>query len=236
MKKFRLILLTAVAAVSALVSAQTASSSIARTITYVLPLPKVRAELKLTAEQTKKILAAREELGNAENAAYGKLGPDATNEQAEAVEKEVDQLAETYAKRFAEILDAKQNNRLRQIVLQDLGVQAMRIPSIATELGLTPAQLKSMDALYDKLAKQTEDFQALLAQKLEKLPEPNYNDAESVRKHNAEQMRILKTLDPQAKALMAAEEKADADAVALLTAEQKAKWKAMLGAKFSFKK
>src|SRR5689334_14531697 len=74
-------------------TAQKPTISLARAVTTVLPDTRVQTELNLTADQAKEVRDSLEQFGQAQNAAYNKLTGGASEEQADATEKEVDDLA-----------------------------------------------------------------------------------------------------------------------------------------------
>jgi Spy/CpxP family protein refolding chaperone len=99
----------------------------------------VLKELSLTDEQKTKLKEALPE-GRGPGGGGGQNFRDMSEEErAKAMEERAKQAAET-EKKIAEILDEKQNARLKQIRLQVTGARAITIKEVAEELGITEEQ------------------------------------------------------------------------------------------------
>jgi hypothetical protein len=160
----------------------------------LLSQPSVQKDLKMTEEQVAKVKkalksrqAVREELKD--------LDPEARAKRLAEITKENDKLA-------AEILNADQTKRLRQIYLQQQGVNALTQPEIANELKLTDEQKKKLQDVQKKAAAQVQALRRPGAgeEAMEKI-------GELTKAFNEEAQKIL-------------------------TDEQKAKWKQLTGEPF----
>jgi hypothetical protein len=159
-----------------------------------LTQPSVQKDLKMTEEQIAKVKkaiksrqAVREELKD--------LDPDARAKKLEEITKANDKLA-------AEILTADQAKRLRQIYLQQQGVNAFTKPEVAKELKLTDEQKKKL-----------EDLQAKAGAQIQALRRPGGGE------------EAMKKIGELTKGI-------NEDAMKILTAEQKTKWKELTGEPF----
>jgi len=180
----------------------------------LLGIPEVQKELKMTPEQVEKLRAKQSEVLQAIRDIRQKAGgPQAIqNMSAEDQQKLMDKVQAVQNKAVAEILNADQQKRFRQLELQQAGVGAFMRKDVIEELKLTKEQTEKIRALQREQqqavrgAFQGVDFRNMTPEDREKM---------------------------QAK--MAGLRKAALDkALAVLTEEQQKQWKGMLGEPFKF--
>jgi len=160
----------------------------------LLNQPSVQKDLKMTEEQVakvKKVVKSRQAI----RAELKDLDPDARMKRLDEIKKENDTLA-------AKILNADQTKRLRQIYLQQQGVNAFTKPEVARELNLNDDQKK----------------------KLEELGKKGMAQIQALRQPGAGE-EAMKKIGELTKGL-------NEEAQKLLTDGQKAKWKQLTGEPF----
>ena len=104
----------------------------------------VQKELKLTAEQTKKLADLADKMREKMQAAFALEGPQRG--------KKLQELNEENDKAVAAILAPEQAKRLRQIVYQQQGAAALATADVAKELGLSGEQRERITAINDETA------------------------------------------------------------------------------------
>jgi hypothetical protein len=166
---------------------------------FLLGQKSVQEELKLSEDQVGKIT----QLADKQQKARGEL-QDLSREERQKKMQEQNQAAE---KEVAEILKPEQLKRLKQITLQQRGVQAVAQPEVAEALGLSSEQKEKLKTIQADAQKEMREIRQSL--------QGGGGNREEAQKKMAELRK-------------AAEEKV-AD---VLTADQKAKWKEMLGEHF----
>ena len=183
----------------------------------LLQAPEVRTELAVTPEQGQKIDAlateSREKLrasfGGGSREEFQALSPEEREKRMAEGRKKMEESGKETDAKLATILDAKQQQRLKELRLQREGVGALGKPEVAKELGLSQEQ-------NDKIHKIQEDAR------------PDFGALAGLREAPEEQ-RTKVIAEMRAK-----REKADADILGVLTAEQKTKFEAMKGKAFNF--
>jgi Spy/CpxP family protein refolding chaperone len=173
----------------------------------ILSIPEVQKELKLEAAQIE-LLNALNQGGRGNRESFQNMTPE---QRREAFAK----LRAEREKKVAEILDAKQVARLKQLELQQDGLRSIRRDDVALQLKLTADQKQKIDAALDA---EREGQRAAF---------------EGFRGNNGQR--------PSAEQIQAARAKmtelrtsTDAKLNAVLTDPQKAQWKTMIGAPFTF--
>lgn len=174
----------------------------------VLSIPEVQKELKLEQAQIELLNALNQDRAGFDREAFRSMTPEQRQEAFAKRRAERD-------KKVAEILDAKQVARLKQLELQQAGVRALGQPNVATELKLTTDQKQKIEA-------------ALTAER-----ESMRSAFESFRSNDGQQ-----PTDEQRQAAFAKMREmrtaTDTKLNAILTDAQKTQWKAMQGAPFTF--
>ena len=170
---------------------------------FVVFLPPVQEELKLSPEQKQHLQQAREGATQGVKEFMQNIG----GLQAEEQEKKVQEFREVANKNvsmmLSQLLKPEQQKRLRQIVLQREGLFALGNPDVASEVKLTEEQRGKIATL---LLETKERFDALQEKARNGgKPEELAMEAPTIRKEQ--------------------EQKIDA----LLTDEQRGRWKELLG-------
>jgi hypothetical protein len=178
----------------------------------MLRLAEVQKELKMTPEQVGKLDAKQAEVRQSMQDAFQGSGNPAEMSAADR-QKLMDKMQAIQSKAVADLLDATQQKRFRQLELQQQGPSAIAArKDVADELKLTEDQKKQIAEIQAKAdadnraAMQGVDFQSMTQE-------------DRVRMMTKRQ-DIQKT--------------AGEKIAALLTEAQKAQWKEMLGAPFTF--
>jgi Spy/CpxP family protein refolding chaperone len=112
---------------------------------HLLQTAKVKQELKLTDEQNSKIAKVSEKYDKEAAAKLGNAQKEGLSEQ-EIRERE-DKLIESARKEISGILNADQLNRLKQILLQVNGAEALQDKEVAKEVGITPEESAKLGKL-----------------------------------------------------------------------------------------
>src|SRR5262245_51887177 len=105
----------------------------------------VRKELKLSADQVKKLEELADKMGEKMQDAFSLEEPE-RGKKLRALNEETD-------KALAAILTPEQAKRLKQIVYQQQGDAALTTPEVAGALGLTEAQRKQIARFNEETAK-----------------------------------------------------------------------------------
>jgi len=181
---------------------------------HLLQTAKVKQELKITDEQAAKIAQVAEKY---DREAASKLGGERTRGVSAQETREIgDKLIESSRQEISGILDAKQLDRLKQILLQVNGAEALQDKEVAKQVGITP----------DESAK----IQKLQAQTTEKLrgsfEKPRSSDP-------AEAQMMLGAVVGNADKI---NNQAQQQSLGALTAEQKQKLEKLRGAPFTLER
>jgi len=124
-------------------------------------------------------------------------------------------------------LNPSQTHTLLQIGVPRIGSIALIDPSISTQVGLEPGQVKQIEKICRDFAKRDEDVSAMIANAIDEIPEPKPGaDRKKYEKKCAEVAAMY-----EGERQRIAREKAEADkkALALLSPTQKAKWLDLAG-------
>jgi Spy/CpxP family protein refolding chaperone len=176
---------------------------------FLLQRQDVQEELKITDEQKDKLQQLREEfqqkmMAEFQNGGGGQPGQPPSNERRVAMQK----MMEESGKASDAILTPEQRKRGREIAIQLAGSMAVTDKQVATDLGLTDAQKKTIADLQNK---QQEANRALM---------------EKARSGEIEWQQIGESMQKNSKVM-------DAEIAKVLTAEQRKKLSDMGGAKFT---
>ncbi len=171
---------------------------------FLLRIPQVQTELKMTQPQIDKLDAKQQEIQDQMRAIF-QGGGGFQQMSPEERQKAMQKMQDIQAKAVADILDTGQQKRFHQIELNLQGYRALEQKSNQDEIGLTADQRAKVAAIVtDENTARREAFQSLQG-----------GDREAAR---SKMQEIQKST----------EEKIGA----LLTDAQKSKWKEMLGAPF----
>jgi Spy/CpxP family protein refolding chaperone len=185
------------------------------TATMLLGVPEVQKELNITDEQKTKIETIGQDVRDKMQQARGNFNfrdlqnmSDEEQQKAFAdIRKKVEEVTKGIDEKVAGILDAKQNERLKQLQLQREGALALTRPEVIKKLSITEEQQA-------KIKKTLED-----ARPTGNLFDPNQTPEER-------QAGIKKIQDQM--------EKAQKDCLAVLTDDQMLDWTNMCGKTFKF--
>jgi Spy/CpxP family protein refolding chaperone len=119
---------------------------------HLLQTGKVKQELKITDEQSAKLGKVAEKYDEEAATKLGSVQLDGLNAQqksakAQEIRDAGDKLIETSRKEVSSILNPDQLNRLKQILLQVNGADALQDKEIAKEVGVTPEQSAKIQKL-----------------------------------------------------------------------------------------
>lgn len=181
---------------------------------FMLRIPEVQQELKMTPPQIEKLDAKQQEVMEmVRSALEGAGGPQGLQGMSpEERNKLMQKIQSVQQKAVSDILDAQQQKRLRQIELQAQGGRALTRPEIATELKLTSEQQTKMR----QIVQAGFEEQRKLAQGLDFR---NMTDEERLKLFTRRQ-EIEKTTSNKL--------------LAVLTDAQRKQWAAMTGPPFKF--
>ncbi|HVX13956.1 MAG TPA: hypothetical protein VHC22_22420 [Pirellulales bacterium] len=174
----------------------------------LLRMEEVRKELNVTDEQNKEIEAAMAQLAPP-GGGGGFGGPDLSDEERQKRMDEMRKRGEEVQAKVNKILKPEQSARLKQLSLQQQGVNALTRPEVAKDLGLTKEQEEKLTAIQEAARPQRREgggFQNLSDEERQKL--------------------FTEMRERQAKV--------QTEMLAVLTDEQKTKFAEMKGKEFDF--
>jgi len=180
--------------------------SLAESVAFRLVQPYVQIELGLTGRQKDGISKI---LSNSQRKIQSARG----GEQVEKLERDA-------AKEILMTLNGTQMARVRQLAIQETGPFALRDPSVANEVGLTPTQKSSIEAVARKTIKALDTLGTKMASQIDNLPK------------NAPEKRKQQIGNEYIKESERIESKAGAEVIGLLSKAQKTKWSALQGKPF----
>lgn len=180
--------------------------SLAESVAFRLVQPHVQIELGLTGRQKDAISKI---LSDSQRRIRSAKGGD-----------QVEKLERAAAKEILMTLNGTQMARVRQLAIQETGPFAMRDPSVANEVGLTPAQKSSIEAIARKTIKALDVLGTKVASQIDNLPK------------NAPEKRKQQIGNEYIKQSEQLESKAGAEVLALLSKVQRMKWSALQGKPF----
>jgi hypothetical protein len=184
----------------------TQGKSLAESVAFRLVQPHIQTELVMTVRQkdaVSKILADCQRRIQAANGGA-----------------QVEKLERAAAKDVLMVLNGVQMARVRQLAIQDTGAFALRDASVAREVGLTPAQKSSIEAIAKRTINSLDALGTKVASQIDKLPK----NAPEKKRQQIGQTYIKESERIES---MAAEE-----VLALLSKTQKTKWTALQGKPF----
>lgn len=132
-------------------------------------------------------------------------------------------------------LTPAQLKRLREITLQQSGLPALADPLVAKRVGLTTAQLKTIQTTFDSAIRKAADIQdkaveAAVKDLKSKKPKTEKEARDLMDEANRRAEAAHKKVEPQITKLRT---QAEAKVLATLDAKQKAAWEALKGKKFT---
>lgn len=183
-----------------------------------LAQPPVIAKLKLSSAQIKAVKAAEKNY----DVESKKI---ASNHSA--LESERAACDKRFANACLEALTSEQKHQIYRIGIAQIGFPALTDPTIANQLGLSPAQSKTIKDISLSFQKRDEDVSAMIANAITAIPEPKAGEdraaydkkcAETAHAYLGEEQRIQRER-------VAAEKKV----IAVLTVPQREKWNDLSG-------
>jgi RNA polymerase sigma factor (sigma-70 family) len=189
----------------------------------------VQRELKLSAEQLRKIKQLQTKHEQAMRRAMSTITPDAflknpaaMLEKAEAIRKEMEKQARSAEQAVDKLLNETQRQRLNEISLQQRGGHALSDPDVAEALKLTVEQRRQVQTIEMDAGREVQD---LAVKEMQGLIGIGLNPLQ-MQKASAKMMRkVQQKFDEVYK-------EAGEKALALLTTPQKEKWKELTGKPF----
>lgn len=174
-------------------------------LSRIVSIEKVQKELKISDEQKTKLDAIRAEARQGGGGGAGGFGnfQNMSEEERTKFFEEMRKQGEERNKKVEAVLDADQNKRAKEILLQARGNSALADPEVAKQLALTEDQVASVKTIGEESGKQ-----------MRELFQPG-GDRDEQRK-KMEELR----------------KNTDEEYLNVLTDEQKAKFAALKGAKF----
>ncbi len=195
---------------------------------------QVQEEIKVTAEQKTKLRAFAEEQGAQMRERMGQMfgGRDRENReelsdaerqaQREKMMKEFQERAKKAEESIRGMLEAKQFKRLKQIEMQQQGVNALMRPDIAQALGLTEEQQAKMKEVFEGIQKKRQEIGEQSRSLFQGFREASEDERAKLREKGEE-------LRAKGEAL---QKESEQKAMGLLTADQKEKLKGLMGERF----
>lgn len=203
--------------------------SVREAASFLLVIPEVQSELKLSTAQCKDLQAELSEYTIAQRRAYETIkplgGPDADRKGQEVIE-EVDRI---FSRRWTGLLSLPQQDRLRQIGLQALGIEGILKPEVANEIKLEGEQIGKIIAMRARFEGRKRDLQVDLAQDLSRVSDPDPADVSAVQNAKAKRKAILDRYKARRDSLDVEKAQMDEECFSILNADQKLKYSAMLG-------
>jgi Spy/CpxP family protein refolding chaperone len=171
---------------------------------HLLQTEKVKKELKITDEQSAKLSKVADKY---DREAAAKLGTGRTDGlSAKAVRDTGDKIIESSRQEVSTILNADQLNRLKQILMQVNGAEALRDKEVAKEVGFSAEESTRLQKLMaqnnDKLHGSLGLSQSSDPNQSQKLIGANIRSAEKIDSQTQEQ--YLSALTPEQKKKLAA--------------------------------
>lgn len=201
---------------------------------YLLVIPGVQKALNATKDQAATWTTLYKQHIE-EQADFAKtIKPDASEADMTTAQKKLEDMDRTAAAALIAKANPEQVTRLRQIDLQELGLESFGKDDVVSELGISVDQKTKIDAIRTAWLKAWDDASEVLAQKVAAIPRPG-DDTDSKKKYEDAMNGIVAGAKSDEKALNTRKAEDLARVVGLLTPDQQAKWKAMLGEPFDLK-
>ena len=199
-------------------------------IAGLLRSEQVQGELKLKDEQKSKLsemaeeqrAQMRERFGGQDRGNREEMSEAERQAQREKMMKEFQERAKKTEEQIRGILDAEQFKRLKQIEMQQQGVNALTRPDIAQALGLTEEQQLKMKEVFESAQKQRQE----MSEEQRSLFQGFRDATDEQRATMREKMEQFRTKGE------AIQKETQQKAMGLLTADQKEKLKGLMGTPF----
>ena len=199
-------------------------------ISNLLRSEQVQKEIKVTEDQKSQLTKLSEAQRAEMRERFAGRGGENREEQSEAqrqaqretMMKEFQERAKKTEGEIRGILTAEQFKRVKQIELQQQGVEALRRPDMAQALGLTEEQVQKLKVVFEDVQKQREEIREQSGSIFQGFRDASEDERAKLRE-KGEQLRA------KGESL---QKEAQGKAMAILTDEQKGKLKDMMGEKF----
>ncbi len=193
----------------------------------------VQTDLKLTAAQIKSIDSYRNQVTDLMKSLQNSKTPP-TKAQADAAGTKVKGLVD----KALNVLNANQQMRLRQLVMQRYGIFSIVAKDIKGLIGLSADQEKKVRSIQESADKKVADLVQQRQMQLRSIPQPK--DPNNSAQAAAYQKKVRETAESfekqDKKTIEGWQKSAEAQALAVLTPAQKTKWQQAQGPKFDFSK
>ena len=199
---------------------------------FYLALPIVQREIKASQDQVSKWTQVFQKSTQDQQTIYNSAKADSTDAALAANEKAIANLEKETADTAIAIATPTQLQRIREIALQRLGVEAFGKADVQTELNLTTSQKKNIETLVASYQQKLDDFSEDLAKQLEAVQEPVQGDQASQKTFQDKVNATIAATKPKALELDAYKKTTQDKVMAALTPAQKNKYQAMLGKPF----
>lgn len=232
MNRFRILLAwIPLLAVSVSIAQVPGGGTVTQACIGLLADPAVRKEIKLTKAQDTEIVNEFKRL----NQALQGISQPKTATEAKSAQDKARSMQLSLVSRLQGRLNAPQAKRLRELGLQYFGPFAMLSPEIQKELGMNSAQIAKVKAAQKGLTDNARKLQESRQNEVKSIPQPaNRNDQKAVQAYVQKVQALMAKYGPgDQKKLVAMKKAAEANALKALTGPQSAKWKAMMGVKFT---
>lgn len=206
--------------------AQIAGKTILVRNALLLTSPYIGEDLKLTSTQ----IAKRNVIIDAYNHRVARIGADVgvTEGASAKYRASLDAADAEYAASLLGLLTPTQAKRMKQLAIQSEGLEALRDPAIATELGLSAAQKPKVAALFANTDQAREAYENAVGDALDKIPTPG-DSPEEMKAYEKRQAAVMAAMQPKLKQFQRTEVLNQNKIKAMFTPAQKTKWTAMLG-------
>jgi hypothetical protein len=203
--------------------------------TFMLSVLKIQQELTMSSDQLSSLARAVAGYASAQNSVYEKWKDDATDDQIDAFNKELEKADQDFARAVLAFLRPDQSKRLREIALQQYGFEALGKDDVAKELALSDGQKKRITEIVADLDRRNEEYEATLGARIERIPAPTLGVKASEEAYDRAVAGVIAELRPMSEALARARTKAEADAKGTLNPAQLRQWEQMQGAPFQIR-
>lgn len=222
-------------AIVAVVSAQSPNApylTAKQEAAFYLAIPLVQKEIKATPEQVTKWTKLFQKSSQDQQTLYANAKSDASDETLAANDKAVEKLERETAETAIGLATPAQVQRVRQIALQRLSVEAFGKSDVQAELKFTAEQKSQVEGLVADYQKKLDDFSESLAKQLEAVPEPAAGDAAAQKVYQDKVNALITGSKASATEVADYRKATELKIMAALTPVQKTQYQTMLGKPF----
>jgi hypothetical protein len=191
--------------------------------------PHIATDLKLTPAQASEVGRIVAAFNSDYEELVKKMG--ATADQSDARQADMNKIAQLKTgaeEKLLALLTPSQKNRMRQLVIQAIGTEALSDDSISREVGLNAAQVAKIRAILDSEVKASDAYDTAVSDAIAKIPDPGSDDA-ALRAYAKKQEDVMKSMKPRHQQLLNMKAAGDKQIRALMNPTQLKKWLALPG-------